>query len=788
MGWGLAGPRLRGGLGASVPGPYLRIRGARTHNLQGVDLDLPLRGLTAFIGPSGSGKSSLARDTIHAASRRSIAAVIGEARAEEQAARALAGAQVDLIEGLPLCLYLGPEPVRGEICLADLLDLAAPLAALGLALVTVHCPECGRPLPVHSPTRIVEALCSLPPESKLVLMAPLARKRSQGLAGVLAEVVRQGFSRVRLDGSTHALEDLPQIDARLPHDLDLVVDRMRPGPEQRERLEEAVSTALAAGGGTLLAEQTDPSGEVVERSWSDRPWCPQHPSIPQRRLRASDLLPSAGARSQATLFWSHPELSWVRLLGSPLRDVVEQVERASPPGRLAGAQALLLRRAALAIELGLGDLPLHRLARDLSSGELARARLARSGALELPGSLLVLDDVLAHLDPVSAQRVRGCLERWAEQGRAVLVLDHDPVLARQSSRLFAFGPGSGRGGGALVWEGRGADLPAGLLDPVPDAAALPSPPELGLRLSGPALQALGLDPLFLPPGRLGVLRGPSGAGKSRLLHQLLAPALRARLSGDGLLPPGLLSLDGLTGEEQLLQVEAGNATTNPHAIVATSLGAWSPLRELLAATRQARMAGLDASSFRLDRAGGRCPECEGSGLVQGGRQERLDAEGLAEGTDEACPACDGRRFTPELLRVRIKGGSLPELLDFDLQSCAALFSAHRVLGPILAAAESVGLGHLPLGQSSRSLSGGERQRLRLARELARGGANRSQALLGRVFLLDAPTAGLHPIEATRVAKVLQQMAQRGATVLASTHDPTLMSLADYALDIGAQAP
>ncbi len=780
-----------------MAGALLRIRGARTHNLRGIDLDLHLDGLIAFIGPSGSGKSSLARDTIHAASRRTIAAVIGEARAEEQAARALAGAQVELIEGLPLCLYLGPEPVRGEGCLGDLLDLAAPLAAVGLSRVQAHCPECGRALPVHSPAAMVDELSALPVGSRLALMAPLARQRTQGLAGLLDEVRRQGFSRVRLDGQTFSLEDLPSIDARLPHDLDLVIDRLRVGPDQRERLEDAVGTALAAGAGTLLVERSGPSGEpsgepsghAQERSWSDRPWCPQHPGIPHRRIRAADLLPGPGGASvQASLFWSHPELSWARLLDRPLHELTELVERTSPPSRLEGARALFLRRAGLAGELGLGTLPLSRLARDLSSGELARARLARSGALELPGSLLILDDVFAHLDPLAAQRVRSCLGRWTDRGRAVLVLDHDPALARRAGQLIAFGPGSGRSGGARVWQGSGVDLPDGLLDPVPEAPALPSPPPQGLRLSGPALEALGLDPLHLPPGRLGVLRGPSGAGKSRLLHQLLAPAIAGRLAGVTGLPPGLSTLEGLGGDVQLLQVEAGTATRSPHAIVATSLGAWTPLRELLAATRQARMAGFDAASFRLDRPGGRCPECEGSGLVHAGREDRLDAQGLAEATDEPCPSCEGRRFTPELLRVRIKGGTLPELLDLDLQSCAALFSAHRVLGPILAAAESVGLGHLPLGQSTRSLSGGERQRLRLARELARGNANRSQALAGRIFLLDAPTAGLHPREGSRIAQVLRQLADRGATILASTHDPILMAQADYALDIDAQAP
>lgn len=769
--------------------PVLRVRGARTHNLRAMDLDLPLSGLTVLVGPSGSGKSSLARDTIHAASRRLIAAAIGEPEAEERAARAISRAQVDLLDGLPLTLYLGPQPASDSGCLADLLDLAAPLAALGLALCQVHCPRCGRPLPVFGPSAMVDALCGLPTDSRLVLMAPLARARAQGLSGLLAEVARQGFSRVRLDGQIHTIEDLPPIDARQPHDLDLVVERLRVGPQHRERLEDAVSTALSAGGGVVIAEYSPPEGDSVERAWSERPWCPAHPEVDHPRLRTSDLLPRRdGSLRTQHLFWSSPGESWDALLARPLARLHHAMQALVPPSRLEGARAMLLRRAAVAIDLGLGHLPPTRATVDLSAGELARARLARAGALELPGALLILDDILAHLDAASARPVRTCLRTWADQGRAILVLDHDPDLARQSDRVFAFGPGSGRAGGELVWQGHGADLPAGLLDPTPVPPPLPLPSPLGPSLHGPALARLGLDPLHLPPGRIGLLLGPSGAGKSRLLSQVLAPALAARLGSEGDLPDGVVEVRGLSGEEQLLQVNSGAANRNRHAIVATSLGAWTPLRELLSATRAARMAGLDAGSFRLDKAGGRCPVCEGSGTIGGSREERLDAEGLAESALEPCPSCDGRRFVPEVLRVRIKGGSLPELLELDLHRCASLFSAHRVLGPIFAAAESVGLGHLPLGQPSRSLSTGERQRLRLARELARGGTGRNQPLNGRIFLLDAPTAGLHPREAEAVAGVLRQMADRGATILASTHDPHVMAHADHAVWLAPQAP
>lgn len=297
---------------------------------------------------------------------------------------------------------------------------------------------------------------------------------------------------------------------------------------------------------------------------------------------------------------------------------------------------------------------------------------------------------------------------------------------------------------------------------------------------GPLGRQGGVDARF-PYGRLTVVTGPSGSGKSALLMGTLAPALRAhlRLGGEPALPHA--SLEGAAGISQLLTFDRSPLGQGATSCVATLLGAWAPLRELLAQTRQARILGFDAARFRFDRPGGRCEACQGSGSSR----IEVQATGLLadDSVEEPCPVCEGHRFQRDTLRVRLKGRTVTELLDTEVQEASELFAAHRVLGPPLLAARRVGLGYLPLGQPARTLSGGERQRLRLAQELARSGAPTTDGrrLEDRVVVLDAPTVGLHPGDQPPLVGVLQDLAARGATVVVGSVSGTVLAAADHAI-------
>lgn len=736
---------------------------------------------------------------MHAASRARLAAAMGQPLLPAGLPR------LRSIDGLPLTLAVSDRhpPASGARVL-DLLGLGPDLVALGLMAGEQRCPDCDRPLPVTTPDTIAAELLARATGRRLTLLAPVARGRVGGLGPLVEEVGRQGFARVRIDGQVHRVEDAPAVDARRPHDLDVVVDRLRPDADSGPRLEEVIGTTLVAGQGRLIALIDE-----EEHAWSERPWCPAHPDRELEPIRAEWLAGGAGARCRRCEGTGQAQATTCSACqGTGLRDEVAHRVVGAPGRRwpalveaplvalpaLIGAVEGLARPTAervqawvdLAIRGGLGHLPGGRLARELSSGELRRLRVLATWerARQLPGALLVLDEPLAGLDEASTAAMVALLG----DGRVpTLAITHSPALVARAAHVVAFGPGAGRRGGRVVWQGPGADLPDHLLRS-PPLSALPPPPPPDL----PAVQLLGATGLCLaahggldlrfPRGRLTAVTGPSGSGKSALLAGTLVPALRAALglSTEPALPHrALLGAEGLV---QLLTFDRGPLGPSPASCVATVLGAWAPLRELLAQTREARILGFDAARFRFDRPGGRCEACQGAGLAR----VEVRANGLLadDDQDEPCPVCEGHRFQRDTLRVRLKGRTVAQLLATDVQEASELFAAHRVLGPPLLAARRVGLGYLPLGQPAATLSGGEGQRLRLAQELARAGAVGAmdpRRLEDRILVLDAPTVGLHPDDQGALVEVLRRLVERGATVVVATVAPSLLGAADHAI-------
>ncbi|MCK6506674.1 hypothetical protein L6R53_25430 [Myxococcota bacterium] len=751
------------------------------------------------MGPSGSGKTSLALDTVHAAARARLAAALGHPPLSG------AGPRVSELDGLPLTLAVSdrsPPPAGARVL--DLLGLTPDLVAVAMAAGVQRCPACARPLPVTTADAITAELLRRAEGRRLTLLAPVARGRLGGLGPLVEEVGRQGFARVRIDGQLHRVEEAPAVDARLPHDLDVVVDRLRPDAQAADRLAEAVGTTLVAGQGRVVALVDE-----QEHSFSERPWCPDHPHVELEPVRAEWLAGGAGARCRACEGTAavqgaacpacggtglrdevahravgaagHP---WPSLVDAPLACLPERLGELPGPACPAGAR--VRRWVELAVSAGLGHLPGSRRARELASGELRRLRVLTTWerARLIPGALLVLDEPLAGLDPVAERAMVALL---ASGEVPTLAVTHSPALVSCADHVVAFGPGAGRRGGRVTWQGGGSSLPAELL-PCPPPAPLPPPPPddlPGLTLRGATGHVLGLrggvDARF-PRGRLTVVTGPSGSGKTTLLVGTLIPALRARmgLSTEAALPHR--GLDGVEGLSQLLTFERTGATPGATSCVATLLGAWAPLRELLSQTREARILGFDAARFRFDRPGGRCEACQGAGLR---RVEVLAGGSLADDAqDEPCPVCEGHRFQRDTLRVRLKGRTVAELLETEVHEASVLFAAHKVLAPPLLAARQVGLGYLPLGQPAATLSGGEGQRLRLAQELARTGApggGEARRLDDRVVVLDAPTVGLHPDDQGPLVEALRRMAERGATVIVGTVSPALLAAADHAI-------
>ncbi|MDH3455857.1 MAG: excinuclease ABC subunit UvrA [Gemmatimonadota bacterium] len=441
-------------------------------------------------------------------------------------------------------------------------------------------------------------------------------------------------------------------------------------------------------------------------------------------------------------------------------------------------------------DVGLGYLTLDRQTRTLSGGEAQRISLANALGSHLVDTLYVLDEPSIGLHPRDIHRLVGLLERLRDEGNTVVIVEHDPVTIRAADYMVELGPGSGEHGGEVVYAGavegaeRAGTLTGAYLSgekhiPIPSARRRSGPQWLSVH--GARLHNLdGVDVSF-PLGTLTAVTGVSGSGKSTLVHDVVYRQLAARLKGAhgakehlGERVGEISQLTGWEGLDDVVLVDQSPIGKTPRSNPITYIRAFDEIRALFAAQPLARARGYSPTTFSFNASGGgRCRLCEGAGHIQ------VEMVFLAD-VFTPCEACEGTRFEPEVLDVRIKGLSIHDVLNLTVEQAMARFRHQERLGKALWHLQQVGLGYLCLGQPATTLSGGEAQRLKVARQLATASRKKSR----RLYILDEPTTGLHLDDVRTLIKVLDRLVDAGHTVIVIEHHLDVIKRADWIIDLG----
>src|SRR5947209_6143976 len=487
------------------------------------------------------------------------------------------------------------------------------------------------------------------------------------------------------------------------------------------------------------------------------------------------------------------------LTAAALRDWVAQLELPSSAQTIAvHILAELSARLSFVNDVGLGYLTLDRLTRTLSGGEAQRIALSNALGSHLVDTLYVLDEPSIGLHPADIDRLLGLLRRLADVGNTVVVVEHDAAAMRCADWMVELGPGSGEAGGEVVYQGPAAGVrEAGTLTGqylsgekrigVPSARR---PAARWLGLKGARLHNLQDVDVRVPLGTLTAVTGVSGSGKSTLVHDVLYRQLEARLRGTHSAkqhlgePVGeVRALDGWEALADVVLVDQSPIGRTPRSNPITYVKAFDELRGLFAAAPLARERRYSASTFSFNVAGGRCEACEGAGHVL------VEMVFLAN-VFVPCDVCQGKRFKPEVLEVKLDGSSIHDVLDWTVDQALQRFHRHPRLARALWLLQQVGLGYLRLGQPATTLSGGEAQRLKIARELALAGARAGrQGRRGsrKLYILDEPTTGLHLDDVRTLCKVLDRLVDAGHTVLVIEHHLDVIKRADWIIDLGPGA-
>ena len=775
----------------------MRVRGAGEHNLRNVDVDIPRDAMVAFTGVSGSGKSSLAFGTLYAeAQRRYFESVAPYAR---RLLQQVGAPHVREITGLPPAVALqqrrGAPSSRSTVgtltTLSNLLrmlysragtyppgarrleaDAFSPNTAAGA------CPRCQGLGVVHDVTEDL-----LVPDPSLSIRDGAIAAWPGAWQGANLRSIVTGLG-IDVDKPWRALR-------RKDRDWLLYTDEQPSvlvAPEEG-RIDHGYYgkfwSARKHVMNVLANSQSQRMRDRAMRFVQSIP-CPEcHGS----RLRPEALAVTFAGRSIAEI--NALPLAEVAALLRPVALLAEP--GAATPTAQSGEStevavrisADLVTRIDVLLALGLGYLGLGRPSTTLSPGEAQRLRIATQLRSGLFGVVYVLDEPSAGLHPADAEPLLDVLDRLKASGNSLFVVEHDMDVVRRADWVVDIGPGAGAGGGRVLYSGPVAGLEQvegsptgrylfGRAEPIEHRARTPKG---WLHLRGISRHNLRDISVDVPLGVLTAVTGVSGSGKSTLVTQVLAEVVRRHLGpapedpDDTGLEVDLRDASGLEAFDRLVRVDQRPIGRTPRSNLATYTGLFDAVRKLYASTDEARARGYTAGRFSFNVAEGRCETCQGEGFVA---VELL----FLPGTYAECPTCHGARYNAETLEVVHRGRSIADVLAMSVDDAATFLADVPAAARSLQTLQDVGLGYLRLGQPATELSGGEAQRIKLATELQR--ARRGHAL----YLLDEPTAGLHPADIRLLLDQLHQLVDAGNTVVLVEHDLDTIASADWVLDLG----
>ena len=446
--------------------------------------------------------------------------------------------------------------------------------------------------------------------------------------------------------------------------------------------------------------------------------------------------------------------------------------------------AEITRRLRFLEEVGVPYLALGRSADTLSGGEMQRVRLASSIGSGLVGVCYILDEPSIGLHPRDNSRLIQSLRKLQQQGNTVLVVEHDEAVMREADFLIDIGPSAGSAGGRVMSIGKPTEVAA---DPqsvtgryLAGLEQIPIPKQRrrvnrtrSLLISKARTHNLqGVDVRF-PLGVLVCLTGVSGSGKSSLLNETLAPAISRRLGTTTVRPGPHESLRGVSQIDKLVAIDQSPIGRTPRSSPITYTGIFDEIRKVFKGTREARQRGYSSGRFSFNLKGGRCEDCQGHGL------QKIEMNFLPD-LFVSCATCRGARFNRQTLQIRYRGKSIAEVLELRIEEAVEYFENHPAIHRVLQSLDDIGLGYLPLGQPSTTLSGGEAQRIKLATQLSRVETGNT------LYLLDEPTTGLHFEDIKKLLHVLNQLVDKGNTVIVIEHNLDVIKSADWLIDLGPE--
>jgi excinuclease ABC subunit A len=794
----------------------IRVKKAAQHNLKRIDINLPRNKLIVITGPSGSGKSSLAFDTLYAeGQRRYIACLSAYAR---QYIEQMEKPEMESIEGVSPSISIDQRTISSNprSTVGTVTEIYDFLRLLFARVGSPHCPRCGRKVSSQTPQQILKRIFDSSSGEKVKILSPVVKGRKGEYQRLFEKLRKKGFLRFRVDGQFREVEEEVLLKKTKKHNIDILIDEIKVSSASERRLKEAVDKALEIASGDLLLIRKEGKEiyyslnllcpfceislpELEPRNFSfNSPYgaCPRcHglgfetvldmrgkvdltdevcPLCEGGRLKKESLAVKVGD-------WNIYELTSLPV--GKLTDELFTFKLSSSEELIASRiQKEILSRLEIMVELGMPYIQLSRTTASLSGGEARRLRLAAQVGARLRGILYVLDEPTIGLHQRDNRRLISLLREIRDQGNSIIVVEHDEQTIRSADFILDLGPGAGEGGGFKVVEG---NLDLILSSPVSLTAKylrgekcvlVPlkrRKPKGWLVILKAAEHNLKNIDARIPISVMTGVTGVSGSGKSTLVYDILFKRLLNIFYKAKQRPGKHKAISGIDQINKVVSVDQKAIGRTPRSNPATYTGLLTPLRQLFSRAPESRMRGYSASRFSFNLPGGRCEECRGAGV------RKIEMHFLPD-VFVTCDRCGGKRYNTETLCVRYKGNNIADYLDMTVDEAYEYLKAVPILKRKLGTLKKVGLGYIRLGQPAPTISGGEAQRIKLTKELSRKDTGKT------LYLLDEPTTGLHFDDVRKLLEVLSELVELGNTVVIIEHNLDVIKYCDYIIDLGPE--
>ena len=887
----------------------IKLKGVRTHNLKNFDISIPRNKLVVITGPSGSGKSSLAFDTIYAeGQRRYVESLSSYAR---QFLGIMDKPDVDSIDGLSPSISIEQKTVshNPRSTVGTTTEIYDYLRLLFARVGTVHCHVCGQKIAKQSSSDIVDIILSKKKDERLMVLSPIVRNRKGEYRREIEYQIKEGFNRFIIDGELYdfSVDDQPVLEKYKKHDISIVVDRIVVRDGDLERVKDSIELALKISGGFL--DITDKNQSFKER-FSENFACPTcEISYDEIEPRMFSFNAPQGACESCSGLGSKKGFDFGVAIDTLdgnvyLEDVIEIVFSkvgnyktilntvltiadenkiskrklvknftqqefdvlAKGTSKLKGLDQFLeeaynknifsfvhkrhlkkyityktcsvcdgvrLKKESLSIligdknigevtglgiekalnffkkltfvgqsdmisapilkeiierltflnDVGVGYLSMDRSTSTLSGGEAQRIRLATQIGSKLTGVIYILDEPSIGLHSKDNQKLIGTLLSMRDLGNTVIVVEHDLETIEMADHVIDIGPRAGEYGGEICATGTPKQLmknKESLTGKYLSGELKIDVPKTRRSGNGEFLQIIGATgnnlknvDLKIPLGILVCVTGVSGSGKSSLINGTLFPTVYNEINRSNTKTLPYKSVKNIDKIDKIIDIDQSPIGKTPRSNPATYTSIFDEIRNLFASLRESKIRGYKPGKFSFNVKGGRCEHCEGAGVL------KIEMNFLPD-VYVKCDVCNGKRYEKDVLQVKYKGKSIAEVLDMPVVEALSFFEDIPKIKRKLAIINSVGLGYIRLGQSSTTLSGGESQRVKIATELMKVPTGKT------LYILDEPTTGLHINDVKILLEVIQELVNRGNSVVVIEHNMDIIKCADYIIDIGKE--